>query len=140
MLRPSTLFRAKNAGHFKTGQAPNAVQKLVCDLETRRFEGTFVGLFHILLSGVITFGNPLDKLSFAIYFTGPIMTKERVMHVTLNEKGHMYAMAEKRQQYVSYLREHEHALQLNKDDQRKILEWVKMWMSSLSPNGKEYII
>ena len=122
-------FQGQNAGPVETGQTPNAVQKLVCDPGTRRFEGNCVGLFYTLLSRVTTFGNPLDKFSSAIYFTGTNMNMERVLNITLNEKGHMYAMAEKRKQYVSYLHEHEHDSQMNKADQMKILEWAKTKMA-----------
>ena len=121
-------FQGQNAGPVETGQTPNAVQKLVCDPGTRRFEGNCVGLFYTLLSRVTTFGNPLDKFSSAIYFTGTNMNKERVLNIALNEKGHMYAMAEKREQYVSYLHKHEHDSQMNKVDQMKILEWTKSWI------------
>ena len=39
-------FQGQNAGPVETGQTPNAVQKLVCDPGTRRFEGNCVGLFY----------------------------------------------------------------------------------------------
>ena len=60
------------------------------------------------------------------------MNKERVLNITLNEKGCMYAMAAKREQYVSYLHEHKHNSQINKADQRKILEWAK---TSMAPSS-----
>src|SRR6476620_2498635 len=92
-------FQGQNAGPVEPGQAPNAVQKLVCDLGTRRFEGNCMGLFYTLLSRVTTFGNKVDKFSSAISFTGTNMNMGRVLDLTLNEKGHMYAMAERRKQY-----------------------------------------
>ena len=101
-------FQGQNAGPVEPGQAPNAVQKLVCDPGTRRFEGNSVGLFYTLLSRVTTFGNPLDKFSSAIYFTGTNMNIARVLDITLNKKGQMNAMAEKRKQYVSYLHNDKH--------------------------------
>jgi hypothetical protein len=118
-------FQGQNAGPVETGQTPNVVQKLVCDPGTRRFEGNCVGLFYTLLSRVTTFGNPLDKFSSAIYFTGNNMTIERVLNITMNEKGHMYAKAEKRQQYVTFLYQHKHDAQMSKADQTRILEWAK---------------
>ena len=97
-------FQGQNAGPVEPGQTPNAIQKLVCDPGTRRFEGNCIGLFYTLFSRVTTFGNPLDKFSSAIYFTGTNMSINKVQNITLTEKGHnMYAMAEKRKQYVSYL-------------------------------------
>src|SRR6476620_3397529 len=94
-------FQGQNAGPVEAGQAPNAVQKLVCDPGTRKFEGLCVGLFYTLLSRDTTFGNPLDKFSSAIYFTGTNMDTQRVLNITSNEKGNMYAMAQNREQYVS---------------------------------------
>jgi hypothetical protein len=123
-------FQGQNAGPVETGQTPNVVQKLVCDPGTRRFEGNCVGLFYTLLSRVTTFGNPLDKFSSAIYFTGNNMTIERVLNITMNEKGCIYAMAEKRKQYVTYLLQHEHDSLMNKVDQMKILKWTKTMMGS----------
>ena len=123
-------FQGQNAGLVETGQTPNAIQKLVCDPGTRRFEENCVGLFYTLLSRVTTFGDPLDKFSSAIYFTGKNMNTARVLDITTNGNGHMYAMAEKRKQYVTYLLQHEHDSLMNKFDQMKILNWTKTMMAS----------
>lgn len=56
------------------------------------------------------------------------MNTERVLNITLNEKDHMYAMAERRKMYVEYLHKHEHDSQMNTDDQMKILNWAKRMM------------
>ena len=109
-------FQGQNAGPVEIGQTPNAIQKLVCEPGTRRFEGNCVGLFYTILSRVTTFGNPLDKFSSAIYFTGTNMNTERVLNITRNEKGHMYAMAQKRKQYINYLNHHEHDSQMSTND------------------------
>ena len=128
-------FQGQNAGPVEPGQAPNAVQKLVCDPGTRRFEGNCVGLFYTLLSRITTFGNTEDKFSSAIYFTGTNMNMERVLNITLNGEGHMYAMAEKREQYVSHLYQHEHESNMNRFDQTTILDWAKrkIALSSTTP-------
>jgi len=121
-------FQGQNAGPVEAGQTPNAVQKIVCDPGTRRFEGNCVGMFYTLLSRVTTFGNPLDKFSSAIYFTGPNMNTQRVMNTTKTEKGHLYAMAEKREQFVNYLHDHEHDSHMDKADQKDILDWTRTMM------------
>ena len=108
-------FQGQNAGPVEIEQALKAVQKLVCELGTRQFEGNCVGLFYTLFSWVATFGNSDDRFSSAIYFTGTSMNTERVIKISLNEKGCMYAMAERRQQYVDYLQKHKHDLQMSKD-------------------------
>ncbi|HEY9302430.1 MAG TPA: hypothetical protein VIQ31_39920, partial [Phormidium sp.] len=127
-------FQGQNAGPVGTGQAPNAVQKLVCDPGNRRFEGNCVGLFYTLLSRITTFGNPDDKFSSAIYFTGPNMNTERVLNITKNEKGKMYAMAGRRKLYVNYLHQHQHDSQTSTKDQTIILEWTKKMMASSDLN------
>ena len=63
-----------------------------------------------------TFGNPLDKFSSAIYFTGTNMNVQRVLDITLSGEGHMYAMAESRKRYVSYLHKHKHDSEMSKAD------------------------
>ena len=124
-------FQGQNAGPVEIGQPPNAIQKLVCEPGTRRFEGNCVGLFYTLLSRVTTFGNPLDKFSSAIYFTGTNMNTERVLNITLNEKGQMYAMAKRRKTYVDYLHQNVHDSKMSIDDQIKVFEWTKTKMISL---------
>lgn len=49
------------------------------------------------------------------------MNKERVLDITMNEKGNMYAMAEKRELYVSFLHKYEHKSPMNKGDQKNSL-------------------
>ena len=122
-------FQGQNAGPVEVGQAPNAIQKLVCEPGTRRFEGNCVGLFYTILSRVTTFGNPDDKFSSAIYFTGTNMNTDRVLNITQNEKGQMYVMAERRKLFVIYLHQNEHDSQMSKDDEIQILEWTKKRMN-----------
>ena len=111
-------------GPVGIGQAPNAIQKLVCDPGTRRFEGNCVGLFYTILSRVTTFGNPLDKFSSAIYFTGKNMNTARVLNITQNGNNCMYALAERRKQYVNFLKMNEHDSRMSRNDQNEILEWT----------------
>ena len=102
----------------------------MCDSGTRRFEGGCIGLFYTILSRVTTFGNPLDKFSSAIYFTGTNMNTERVLNITLNEKGQMYTMAQRRELYVNYLQQHQHDIEMNTSKQIEILEWTKTKMNA----------
>ena len=57
------------------------------------------------------------------------MNTERVLDITQNEKGQLYAMAQRRQQYVTYLQEHEHDSQMSTRHQTKLLEWTKNRMT-----------
>ena len=116
-------FQGQNAGPVDEGQPPNAIQRIICDPGTRRFEGGCVGLFYTLLSRITTFGNPDDKLSSAIYFTGSNMNTARVLSITKNEKGDTYAMAKQRQLYVKYLQEHKQSLNMTQDEQIKLIQW-----------------
>ena len=56
------------------------------------------------------------------------MNTQRVMNITKTDKGHLYVMAEKREQYVSYLHQYEHDSHMDKVDQMNILEWTKTMM------------
>ena len=123
-------FQGQNAGPVEEGQPPNAIQKIICDPGTRRFEGICVGLFYTLLSRITTFGDPNDKLSSAIYFTGSNMNTARVLNITRNEKGDMYAMAKRRQLYVEYLHQYKHGLDMNENEQVELLEWCKHMMAA----------
>jgi hypothetical protein len=125
-------FQGQNVGPVEPGQAPNAIQKLICDPGTRRFEGNCVGLFYTILSRVTTLGNPIDKFSSAIYFTGTNMNTDRILNITMNEKGHMYVMAERRKLYVTYLQQHEHDSQMNPNDQIKLFEWTRTRITLLN--------
>ena len=97
----------------------------MCDPGTRRFEGKCVGLFYRLLSRVTTFGDPGDKLLLTFHFAGCNMNTDRVLNITLNEKGQMYAMAQRRKLYVEYLQLHEHDSKMSARDQDEILKWTK---------------
>jgi len=118
-------FQGQNAGPVEKDQPPNAIQKIICDPSTRKFEGNCVGLLYTLLSHVTTLGNLHDKFSSAIYFTGTNMNTERVLNITQNEKGNMYTMAQRRQIHVTHLQKHEHDGQMDTNTQTKILEWTK---------------
>ena len=60
------------------------------------------------------------------------MNTARVLNITQNDKGQMYAMAAKRKVYITYLDQHEHNSQMGIDDEIEILEWAKATM--ISPN------
>ena len=53
------------------------------------------------------------------------MNTKRVLNITMKEKGQLYAMAQRRKQYVNYLQQHEHDSQMSTNDQIKLLEWIK---------------
>ena len=42
----------------------------------------------------------------------------------------MYAMAERRKLYVTYLQQYEHNAQMSTNDQKQILDWTKRKMTS----------
>ena len=79
----------------------------------------------MLLYRVTTFGDPLDKLSSAISFTERNMNTDRILNITLNEKGYMYTLAQRRELYVNYLQQHQHCKKMNTSNQSEIFEWNK---------------
>ena len=72
------------------------------------FTPCFLGLQHLEII--------MTKFSSAIYFTGTNMNTDRVLNITLNGKGQMYAMAQRREQYVNYLQQHEHDSKMSASD------------------------
>ena len=59
------------------------------------------------------------------------MNTGRVLNITKNEKGRMYALAEKRERYVSYLKSHEHDSKMSLGEQKNILDWMERKMMIL---------
>ena len=57
------------------------------------------------------------------------MNTARVLKITQNESGHMYAMAKRRKQYVAYLHKHEHDSKMSSNNVTKILNWAKRRMT-----------
>ena len=57
------------------------------------------------------------------------MNTDRVLNITKNEKGQMYAMAQRQQLYVEYLLQHEHNGKMSAHDQSEILKWAKTRMT-----------
>ena len=57
------------------------------------------------------------------------MNTARVLKITKNEKGHMYAMAERRQHFVTYLLWHKHDSKMSAKDKIRILKWAKRKMT-----------
>ena len=58
------------------------------------------------------------------------MNTARVLNITYNEKGKMYAMAERRKFYVAYLQNHKHNSHTGRKEQEKILDWTKRMMTT----------
>ena len=51
------------------------------------------------------------------------MNTARVLSITKNEKGDIYAMAKQRQLYVKYLQEHKQSLNMTQDEQMHLIQW-----------------
>ena len=53
------------------------------------------------------------------------MNTDRVLNITLYEKGQMYAITQRRELYVKYLQQHEHNGKNSTHDQSEIFKWAK---------------
>ena len=111
-------------GPVAPGQPPNAIQKVICDPGTRKFEGRSPGLFYTLLSRVTTIGTEGDFTQSAIYFKGDTMNPSRIKDITLKENGTQYEMVIKRDKWVNYLKQHSHLSTFCNNKKADIFSWA----------------
>ena len=100
-------FQGQNVGPVPPGRPENPIKKIIVDPGTRIFESKNVGLFYQLLSRATTIGERNDKLSSAIYFEGGNFSKHRFFNLSMKNEKEMYVMAQLRDDWVQYLRQHE---------------------------------
>jgi hypothetical protein len=118
-------FQGQNVGPVNKGQTENAIQYIIVDPGERGFEGNNPGLFYTILSRITTLGNKLKDMDPAIYFTGKNMNKNRISFLALDKKNKPYKKAEKRMNWVNYLKRNKITKNLSMIDQNIIFNWAK---------------
>ena len=116
-------FQGCNAGPCWPGQQENDIQRIIVDPGTRQFEGQNPGLFYTALSRITTMGDPVDKSTSAIFFTGSNMTPNRIMNITKNCYNKFFQTVLKRDKWVR--RFHIHSSSINTDDQQALFNWAE---------------
>ena len=76
-------YQGQQAGKVRQGPPPNAVERIIYDSGTRRFEGQNPGLFYTLLSRITTLGEPPFHNDSATCFLGPNMNKTRIKNIDI---------------------------------------------------------
>jgi hypothetical protein len=116
-------FQGCNAGPSQPGQQQNDVQRIIVDPGTKQFEGHNPGLFYTALSRITTMGDPADKSTSAIFFTGSNMTSSRIMNITKGSHNKFFKTVLKRDKWVR--RFHLHSSSLSIDDQQTLFNWAE---------------
>ena len=117
-------FQGATVGPEQKGQVPNAVQRIICDVGTKAFEGHNVGLFYTILSRVTSLGTIDDKASSAIYFIGDNLNPGRITDLLLTDKRKLYKKAEKRIHWVTYLDANSHDGGMSGKEQKAVFKWA----------------
>jgi hypothetical protein len=91
-------FQGLQAGPVDDGKLPNMFSRIVCDPDVKGSEGRATGLFYTAISRATTLGDP-NGLNSAIYFTGPNLTRDRIVHLTMKSNTFKQLENVKRRQY-----------------------------------------
>ena len=103
-------FQGNNVGQVNQGQQENHIKKIVVDPGDRKFEGLNIGTFYSIQGRITTMGDPNNKKTSAIFFTGQnFKTIDRVMNIRQKlGKNEDYEMVTKRDKWVDYLKSNTH--------------------------------
>ena len=119
-------FQGQSAGPVDEGQPKNAVDCVVYEPGTKRFEGSNPGLLYMGVSRATTVGT--GALDSAIYFTGTNMNRHRVMNLTKQRDGGQPLLQESndvlRDAWVKRLDENTIELNFTNEEKNDLLEWA----------------
>jgi len=117
-------FQGQSAGKVDKGQPKNAVDCIVFDPGTRRFEGSNPGLLYMGVSRATTTGTGANDS--AIYFTGTNMNHHRVMNLTTMRDGLTpYKKIILRNKWVERLKKNTHQPKWTAQEKKELLDWAK---------------
>jgi hypothetical protein len=85
-------FQGQNAGPVSPGQLPNSIQRIICNPGDRSFKGKNPGLFYTIGGRASMQGNPKDKMSSALYFTGKRIKPDRILNMTKGANAKLFKM------------------------------------------------
>ena len=117
-------FQGQSAGPVDEGQPKNAVDCVVYEPGTKRFEGSNPGLLYMGVSRATTVGT--GALDSAIYFTGTNMNRHRVMNLTKQRDGATtYKKVTLRDAWVKRLDENTTELSYTNEEKNDLLKWAR---------------
>ena len=117
-------FQGASVGPVAPGQPPNAIEAVICNPGTRKFEGICPGLFYTLLSRLTTLGTEDEKTSSAMYFIGEDMNKNRIRNTTSKDNGEKYKNVQKRQKWVDFLKSNVRKSTMKAEELDDLFHWA----------------
>jgi len=130
---PLVLSFARTIHTFQGQQAgptdntvKNAVQKIICDVGTSRFESINIGLFYTALSRATTIGNAQNNRSDSAIYFSQSLDKSRLDRLTKTQDNKEYEMIKKRKAWVDLLNKQKHNEDKNTTEQtiNSLFEWA----------------
>ena len=103
---------------------------IVCDPDTKDWEGRCLGLLYTAVSRGTTLGDE-DGLNSAVYFQGADFKEDRIRQLyQKKDSDDDYALAVKRTEWVDYLKERERNMKFGSQSGQKRLQKILHWASS----------
>ena len=132
-------FQGQSAGPVDHGQPKNAVDCIIYEPGTNRFEGSNPGLLYMGVSRATTAGT--GQLDSAVYFTGPNMNRHRILNLTKQRDGTtLYKKVQLRNAWIQRLNENTTNVEFTTKERKELLQWAgtyKMTTDELEKNLSE---
>lgn len=116
-------FQGQSAGPTPPDRPQNAIQRIICDIGPKSFEGQNPGLFYTLLSRATTLGLD-NRMNSAVYFTGTDFDRERLMNLTRTTRGQLYKGVELREAWVKRLNKNTKKCSLTQAKIIQLTDWA----------------
>jgi hypothetical protein len=121
-------FQGQSAGPVAPNQQPNAVQRIVINIGSRKFEGQNPGLTYTALSRATSLGNPNDVTTSSLFFEGIDITPERFINIATSNISHkLYKSVHLRNIWVQKLKKNRRANTFTKEQICDIFLWAQTY-------------
>ena len=124
-------FQGASVGPVPPGYTPNAVQRIICDLGDKQFEGNNPGLTYTCISRPTTLGDLDDKTTSAIFFDGNNITPERIMNLHLTANGRLYKKIKMRKDWIQILKQNLVQTTDHIENEQRIISWYRNYINNL---------
>jgi hypothetical protein len=118
-------FQGQSVGPVPEGRPQNSIQRIIVEPGNRQFEGNNVGLLYTTASRPTTIGTIDDKMSSAMYFDGPDISRARITNLTREKSGRPYIKARLRAKWVNYLKDNSRQKrEFTKEKKVDLFAWI----------------
>jgi hypothetical protein len=118
-------FQGQNSGPVSPGQQlPNSIHRIICNPGDRSFEAKNQGLLYTIEGRASTLGNPKNKMSSALYFTGEHMKPDRILNIAKGAIGKLFRKVFLRNQWVEFLNQHLRSSGLSSKNKQSLFIWA----------------